>query len=317
MDHLEQKVDALLGSPLGCAFILSVECNPPLAQFARPPASFQLAADCVDFCDVHRDAGFQELALRHGPTRRALARRLLANPAFAWWFAPIDLDHQIWTAPRMPHSANLNDNINPHAEPLRPFDLTEWREPASPPDAWALEMQKPETLHQITSTQMDGATSEIATFARSACDHICAFPLACWHLQIPRTARVYEITGPADWHRLCIRYPAHSPDGRLTPDWGRAAADWHGIHLTFGGLLSCEQHRYASNGHWSQHQFWHTESAHWLRPLDLSATRLPDAQRSRHNSRRFNSPDYNGELDALLFGNAAGNPGRFALRRTN
>ena len=255
--------------------------------------------------------------MRHGQSRRALARQLLEYPAFAWWFAPIDLDNQIWTAPRMPFGANLDDDINPDAEPLRPFDLTEWREPASPPDEWALEMQKPELLRQITSTRMDGTTSEITAFARSACDHICAFPLAAWHLAIPRTARVYEITGPADWHHLCRRYPAHREDGRLTPDWGRAAADWDGIHLTFGGLLSCEQHRYESNGQWSQHQFWHTESTHWLRRMDIRATRIPDAQRSRHNSRRFNPHDFDGELDALLYGNARAGNGGFALRRAD
>ena len=32
MDILEQKIDALLGSPVGCAFVLGVECNSPLEQ---------------------------------------------------------------------------------------------------------------------------------------------------------------------------------------------------------------------------------------------------------------------------------------------
>lgn len=56
MDILEQKIDALLGSPVGCAFVLGVECNSPPEQFASPLASFQLAADSVDFCDIDRDA---------------------------------------------------------------------------------------------------------------------------------------------------------------------------------------------------------------------------------------------------------------------
>ena len=317
MDILEQKIDALLGSPVGCAFVLGVECNSPWEQFASPLASFQLAADSVDFCDVYREAGFQELALRHGAKRRDLARRILEHPAFAWWFAPVDLGQQIWTAPRMPLGANLNANVNPDAEPLRPFDLSEWCEPVNPPSAWALEVQKPELLSQITATQRGGATSEIVTFANSACDHICAFPLACWHLEMPPTARVYEITGPADWHDLCRRYPAHGADGRLVPDWGRAAADWDGVHLTFGGLLSCEQHRYTGDAQWSQHQFWHTESTQCLRLLDgIKAARLPDAQRDQ-NRRYLNHPDFDGEPMGPPRGLDAAGSGVFALRQTD
>lgn len=316
MDILEQKIDALLGSPVGCAFVLGVECNSPPEQFANPLASFKLAADCVDFCDVYTEAGFQELALRHGQKRRDLARRILEHPAFAWWFAPVALDNQIWTAPRMPFGANLSDNVNPDAEPLRPFDLSEWREPELPTGEWAREVQKPELWRQITSTLRDGSTSAVTAYASSAADHICAFPLAAWRLEMPHTARVYEITGPADWHNLCLRYPAHSDDGRLTPDWGRAAADWDGVHLTFGGLLSCEQHRYAQNGQWSQHQFWHAESTQWLRPLDIKATRLPDFQRD-HNPHRFNHPDFDGETFDPFSRVADGNSGVFALRRTD
>ena len=49
--------------------------------------------------------------------------------------------------------------------------------------------------------------------------------------------------GAEDWHQLCVRYPAKRRDGGLTVNWGSAARDWDGVHLSLGGLLSGEQAR--------------------------------------------------------------------------
>ncbi len=60
------------------------------------------------------------------------------------------------------------------------------------------------------------------------------------------------------------------------PDWGAASVDWHGVHLSLGGLLSCEQGRCESAEGWSMHESWHAERTFWLRALDTVCERMPD-----------------------------------------
>ena len=46
---------------------------------------------------------------------------------------------------------------------------------------------------------------------------------------------MFEIHGPADWHDLCVRYPAKgTEDDRLVPNWGAVAEEWDGVHLSIG-----------------------------------------------------------------------------------
>ena len=121
---------------------------------------------------------------------------------------------------------------------------------------WERYAQKPLPPH--TSTLMEGGVSSIVVaYDERSGDYWCDFPLACWLLQMPPTARIYEIDGPESWHNLCLRYPARGDDDdRMVPNWGAAAEDWDGIHLSFWGLLTCEQVRYESTAGWSQQEFW-------------------------------------------------------------
>ena len=89
---------------------------------------------------------------------------------------------------------------------------------------------------------------------------IAPFPLECWELGIQQGVKVYEVHGAESWHELCVRYPAeYKEDGLLVPDWGAAAEDWDGVHMSFGGLISSEQARYESPEGWSMHNWWHAE----------------------------------------------------------
>jgi hypothetical protein len=65
------------------------------------------------------------------------------------------------------------------------------------------------------------------------------------------------------------------------PDWGAAAEDWDGVHMSFGGLLSSEQARYESPEGWSMHNWWHTECTYWLRSLATNARRLPNHEQTQ------------------------------------
>ena len=78
-------------------------------------------------------------------------------------------------------------------------------------------------------------TSELVGFHDHVGDYMCEFPLAWWTMRFLEEVRVFEIHGPADWHDLCVRYPAKgTEDDRLVPNWGAAAEEWDGVHLSIG-----------------------------------------------------------------------------------
>ena len=284
---IEEKAQALLGSPAGCAFILDRSANPhlPLERFAEPKVSFWLAAMAIDFVDIYRDAGWQEVALREASAHEDLALRIVSNPAFDWWYEPIDLESQVWASPQMPLGTG-------RSSPLKPFNPERWGKPA-PPDP---ECDDPiPTSSQNTSTLRDGSTSELTGFDTFAGEHVCAFPLAVWQVKFHQDARVREINHPADWHALCMEYPIKMTDGKLVPNWPKVADVWDGVHLTLGGMLSCEQARYEQDGEWSMMQFWQSELTHWLNRLRITGQRMPDLQRD-HNEQNLNPFPYGPEL---------------------
>lgn len=279
----EGKAQALLGSPAGCSFVLDISANLhlPLEHFAEPKVSYWLAATAIEFTDVHRDTGRSELALRESRAYQDLALNIVSHPAFDWWYEPFDAQNQIWSSPQAP--------LGPDRSPLRPCAPESWRTPGSPDPRSG---NSNPTSTQQTSTFRGGSTSEWTAFTLSAADHICAWPLAVWQVRFHQDVQVWEINHPADWHALCTEYPSKGPDGRLVPDWARVAETWDGIHLTLGGMLSCEQARYEDKGEWSMMQFWHSEQTHWLNRLAITGERMADIQR-HHNEQNMNQYPYN------------------------
>lgn len=74
-----------------------------------------------------------------------------------------------------------------------------------------------------------------------------------WPIEPVGAARLFELTGPADWVRLCRDYPldvtqssrrgdwwrATGRDGPwVMPDWPAVAHDWDAVHLTVRGYLT-------------------------------------------------------------------------------
>ena len=167
----EEKTQALLGSPAGCFFILDVSANLhlPLERFAKPEVSFWLAAMTITSAESQ---GWHQIAFRESKPLGDLALKIVSNPAFDWWYEPVDLESQIWSSPLMPHGSDRDP-----PEP-RPFTPERWRRPA-PPDADDDELI-PSVFGQVTSTFRGSSTSEWTAFATGAGDHICAFPLAAW-----------------------------------------------------------------------------------------------------------------------------------------
>ena len=286
----EEKALALLGSPAGSAFVLEVSTNledHPLEHFAGPRVSFWLAAMAVDFCDLHIGAGWQGIALRKVRAYEDLALQIVSNPAFDWWYEPFDLENQIWSSPQMPRG--------PNRDPLVPFEPGSWRKPRtlSANQDWPI----PNTSSQITSTLRGDSTSELTAYGLYAGDHICAFPLAIWQVRFGQNVRVREINHPADWHDLCLEFPHRAPSGGLIPNWPEVADAWDGVHITLGGVLSCDQARYERDGEWSMMKFWQAEQTWWMDRLEITGERLPDCQRN-DNHQKFKPFNYGPELRA-------------------
>ena len=84
----EIKAQALLASPVGCALLLDISHNShlPLEYFADPMVSFWLLSCAVDWSDIRSELNARELALEHAQDHADLARRIVENPAFAWWY---------------------------------------------------------------------------------------------------------------------------------------------------------------------------------------------------------------------------------------
>ena len=280
MTH-EEKAQALLDSPAGCALILDVAENShlPLEYFAQPLESFWLAASAIDWCDWRRGefgAENRRLSLAGAQDFKDVAMQIVSDPAFDWWYEPLDLDSQIWVSPQMPRGSDFR-----YPEP-DPFDPQSWRRPGPPDEGDPDGDPVPDTYAQSTSTPRGITTSEITAYALYVVDHISAFPLAAWQVRFDQYVRVWEINHPADWHTLCLEFPHHAPDGRLQPNWREVSEQWDGIHITLGGMLTCEQVRYERGGEWSMMQFWHSEETKWLNRLQITGERMPDFQREPH-----------------------------------
>lgn len=114
-----------------------------------------------------------------------------------------------------------------------------------------------------------------------------------WHranvaqAQPPASATVYEICDVDDWVRLCRDYPLdvsgqrHHDWGLATgrygpwvmPDWQAVAADWDGVHLTYGGYLSgAARALEVGDGVASVIAGWDPDATYWFTAPMLSET---------------------------------------------
>ena len=274
MDDTDTRVDHLLNSVVGCAFVVAFdEAGLTPDVLTDPNASLRMAAACVNFVfrynSNHDLVASGILTLARGKVDQA--RNLIESPDTQWWFHDVDLDRQTW--------------LSIHGTPDEfiygtPPDTMAWQQPGNPPRPWERYAQKPYG-NQITSTLYGPyLTSKLVAYDDRVGDYDCKFPLAWWSVRFLESVRVYEIHGPSDWHDLCVSYPARGrEDDRLVPNWGAASEEWDGVHLSLGGLLTAEQNRYESPAGWTMLDAWHAEQTYWLRGMSTETKRRPDFDR--------------------------------------
>ena len=284
---IDASVDDLVRSPLGCAFLLSMDYSGVSpADAVKPAVSLDALATAVSETTIW-SADYARLirylALK-SESLKPLARAILEHPGRDWWFAPLDRKAQVWAARAE----------NASAAP------TQARFVSPSNNRWVTWDNKPRKGGLYTATLFDCETALFAALHSGVSELSIDFksPVVCWRLTASESARVYEITSPLDLHELCARYPARGngrgrylplfPVKRIAPnadtderrflsvDWEAAAKDWDGVHLTFGGLLTSDSVRVASSAGWSMLMFWDLEQTLWLRWAFDAVERMPD-----------------------------------------
>lgn len=277
MSEIDERVAALLKSPLGCAFLVIADASGLTPkEIAQPDTALSLGAFAADEMVVWRADHHEvlKMVLQRGPQHANLARALLREPATEWWFSPVARERQVWV-PR--------DGTPP--------DPTRIVTPQGPPNNWESYAQKVAGAF-YTSTFIQGTSSLFAAIDEGVGDIREGYsgpPYGFWLLTGDPSARIFEIDGPQSWHELCVCYPTqgtndrNEPDfsgdkGRLVPDWSAVAEDWDAVHLTFGGWLTAEQVRVESSSGWTYHWAWDAEQTMWLRWRFTSSQQMPDHQ---------------------------------------
>lgn len=254
---MESRTDELaarlLRCPVGCAFLLTIARDRvPVALAVTPRQAFAravIALDALNPWSGHFDQA-RDAALSRGSSLMGLAREVAEHPASQWWTDPFDRSQQVLVSSHKPHRASSRQ--------LPPESIAHW-------EAYA---QRPLPF-RITST-LRGAFSCVDTVLGTG-DWLNPEEYDRFAAEIEPTARVLEVTSPADWHELCVSFPSVNKDrnspagaGSLSPDWGRVASRWDGVHLTFAGLLTTPFVRHNSEAGTTMLWSWDAEGTFWL-----------------------------------------------------
>lgn len=177
---------------------------------------------------------------------RSTVEWLLGTEATATWFVPIDRAAQVWVSP---------DSAPPDPSCFRPdaWRNGTWLPPGRLGGPWTATAG--DEVHEPAWLRVHAR--------RRAPDEAPA--AAMWHLVVAEEARVFEVDGPLAWRWLCRRYPASAGRGEVLPDWSAVAADWDGVHVSVGGLVTAHGVAVGSASSWSTIRSWDAEGTLWLR----------------------------------------------------
>ena len=157
----------------------------------------------------------------------------------------------------------IDDTAHPtSARMVPPASNVRWESYAQRPVGW-----------RITSTLWGAYSCVDTVIASGVGDWTQVTSHRRFAAEIDESARVFEVSGPADWHTLCVSFPRvnqhpNSPAGidTLSPDWGRVGTQWNGVHLTFMGLLTAPFVRLQFSGRNRHHAVVMEYGGHDLAP---------------------------------------------------
>ena len=212
----------------------------PLKSPVTPPQAFARAAIALNALNPW-SADFERAvtaALSRGADLASLARAVVTHPQSRWWTAPMDPTRQVLVRDDTLYPSSSR-SAPPHhiwERIHRKFKRTSSRA-ASPKPAfrWEDYAQRPRE-GRITSTLSGGY----------AClDTVIAWGVGDWGMvethrrfaaEIDETARIFEVSGAADWHALCVSFPRVNQHPIARP--GSARSCRTGLALPQNGTAS-------------------------------------------------------------------------------
>jgi hypothetical protein len=260
-DDRPERIEAVLTSPLGVLAAITAAQrlgeNPTVPL--RGAVLEEWVVECCADLDPHRPEHgeiVRELTSAAGELRPTV-EWLLATEATDDWFVPLDRGVQIWAS----------------ADGARP-DPARFRA-----DAWRLAQPRPPGPLGGPWTATAGHDADEPAWLRVRERRTPTGEPAAgglWHLVVADEARVFEVDGPLAWRWLCRRYPDTVGRGEVLPDWAAVAADWDGIHVSVGGLVTAHGVAVGSANSWSTVRGWGAEGTLWLRWAFASMAALSD-----------------------------------------
>jgi hypothetical protein len=191
---------------------------------------------------------------------RRAAEELAGHPATSWWASPVALGTQHWVGfeyagklPSPPRLTGLRAGIERLA--VRAHGSATHRDSFGREIDWrtmsGIWWSAPLAADGVRSTRAVGSDARPLGLVCVE-DELGWERAVSWPLEPVGAPRLYEITEPADWVRLCRDYPldvtnakrgdwwrATGRDGPwLMPDWPAVARDWDAVHLTVRGYLT-------------------------------------------------------------------------------
>ncbi len=270
------------------------------------------------------DQGFAGEAAREAlrPVAEAVAVAAAGNPDVRWWTEPVDGSRQRWTLFLDQHPLPEPPPVTLTAGLVRAW-LTDERPLPEPPPltgaaalvrAWLADTRGNErSAHDRPKDPADWysgrwwsspARSRLPVTTRGLPalgavalvlveDGMAWQSARCWPVAAQDAARVYEITGPAQWAELVDRYPLDVSRSRrhdwwratgwagrwLIPDYSAVAADWDAIHISVAGYLTTAGIASpAGSGARTMLAGWDPDATWWLNDV-LSFTSPPECWR--------------------------------------
>lgn len=233
---------------------------------------------------------------------RRAAEELAAHPDTSWWDEPAVLENQHVVAfdnpgrpPLQPRLFDLRAGIDALAE--NEHDITDYRDARGRQVDWqttsGIWWSAPIATHGVHSSRALGIDTQ--PLGLTCVEDELGWERAdSWPIEPVETPRLFELTDPAEWVRLCRDYPldvtqskrgdwwrATGRDGRwVMPDWPSVARDWDGVHLTVRGYLTTAGRALdVDDEHASVLAGWDPDATFWLNDVLRLAGRATHWQR--------------------------------------
>ena len=273
--NLNTIAQQIVRCPVGCAFLYAAERDGISPSELVTPRESLIRLASARVLITPWDAEFSKIVhslVAHGPMFLDLALRILKHPG-NWWAEPIDRNHQMMLL-----------------DPLR-------NNPSKPDPWWEAYAERP-VAWQFTSTEYAGLSSVDAAVGLGVGEWPMHETFNRIKAEIATDARVFEIAGPQDWHRLCVSYPSHAysatyptETGVVTPDWKLVRREWDGIHMTFLSQLTTPFVRHASREGITMMWSWDCEGALWLNRETVQAGEAMREAEGIHDAGRITTDE--------------------------